>query len=69
VLGGETRVFKAQGSTGVRFTMSEPGAALLLDDERVVHETTPIQPLQPKGLGYRDTLVLTYRASGFQSKR
>ena len=37
---------------------------LLLDDERVIHETTPIQPVQ--GQGHRDTLVLTYRAGGFQ---
>jgi hypothetical protein len=69
VLGGETRVFKARGSTGVRFTMDEPGSALLLDDAHVVHETTPIQPLAPGALGYRDTLVLTYRAESFQSRR
>ena len=38
--------------------------ALLLDDERVIHESTPIQPSAPGG--HRDTLVLTYRAGGFQ---
>jgi len=69
VLGGETRVFKAQGSTGVRFTLAEPGAALLLDDAIVVHETTPIQAISNEAIGYRDTLVLTYRAEGFQSMR
>jgi len=62
--GGETRVFDAHGSSGVRFTMEEPWSALLLDDERVIHESTPIQPLAD--LGYRDTLVLTFRAKGFQ---
>ena len=67
VRGGETRVFEAQGSAGVRFTMSEPWTALLLDDARVVHETTPIQP-DGEG-GVRDTLVLTYRANGFQDPR
>jgi hypothetical protein len=65
VVGGETRVFDAQGSTGVRFTMSEPWSMLLLDDTRVVHETTPIQARGPGGR--RDTLVLTYRARGFQA--
>ncbi len=65
VKGGETRVFDAHGPQGLRFTMTEPGSCLLLDDERVVHETTPIQPLQP-GAGHRDTLVLTYRAKAFQ---
>jgi hypothetical protein len=64
VKGGETRVFEAHGSRGLRFTMSEPWSVLLLDDERVIHETTPIQPLAPGG--HRDTLVLTFRANGFQ---
>ncbi len=63
VRGGETRVFEAEGPAGLRFTMSEAGAALLLDDTRVIHETTPLQP--DVGAGYRDTLVLTFRADGF----
>lgn len=63
VRGGETRVFEANGPAGLRFTIREPGAALLLDDARVIHETTPLQP--DESAGYRDTLVLTYRADGF----
>ena len=39
---------------------------LLLDDARVIHETTPIQPLEPVARGWRDTLVLTFREHGFQ---
>jgi hypothetical protein len=66
VKGGETRVFEAAGPHGIRFTMSEPWTALLLDDERVVHETTPIQPLVEGEPGWRDTLVLTFRSGGFQ---
>ncbi|MDB5742551.1 MAG: hypothetical protein JWR68_866 [Polaromonas sp.] len=69
VKGGETRVFDAHGPDGVRFLMQEPLTALLLDDERVIHETTPIFPadsLDPQE-GQRDTLVLTYRAGGFQA--
>ncbi len=65
IKGAETRVFEADGPTGLRFTMTEPWTALLLDDARVVHESTPIQPLSAVG-GHRDTLVLTYRARGFQ---
>src|SRR6185437_4921315 len=42
---GETRVFEAEGPRGTRFTLREPWTALLLDDARVIHETTPIQPL------------------------
>lgn len=68
VRGGETRVFEAQGNAGVRFTMEEPWTALLLDDARVIHETTPIQPLaEADRNAVRDTLVLTFRADGFQS--
>jgi len=64
VKGGETRVFEADGPNGQRFTLQEPWSALLLDDLRVVHETTPIQPLAADGR--RDTLVLTFRAQDFQ---
>lgn len=66
VRGGETRVFEAQGTAGVRFTMTQPWTALLLDDASVIHETTPIQPLESEQ-GVRDTLVLTYRKHGFQA--
>ncbi len=67
VKGGETRVFDAEGPHGVRFTMREPWSVLLLDDARVIHESTPIQPEGEGGeVGRRDTLVLTYRAGGFQ---
>ncbi len=66
IKGGETRVFEAHGSTGIRFTMHEPWTALLLDDARVIHETTPILPEGTDGV--RDTLVLTFREHGFQEK-
>lgn len=66
IQGGETRVFEAAGPRGVRFTLEVPWTALLLDDTRVIHESTPIRPLDGAG-GHRDTLVLTYRAGGFQA--
>jgi len=68
VKGGETRVFEADGPTGLRFTMSERWTTLLLDDARVIHESTPIQPLDSAQAGHRDTLVLTLRAGGFQEQ-
>ena len=64
IKGGETRVFQADGPDGQRFTLAEPWSLLLLDDAKVIHESTPIQPLDR--YGHRDTLVLTYRAAGFQ---
>ncbi|MFL6662279.1 MAG: 2OG-Fe dioxygenase family protein [Rhizobacter sp.] len=67
VKGGETRVFDADGPSGIRFTMTAPWTTLMLDDERVIHETTPIQPADASVPGgHRDTLVLTLRAGGFQ---
>jgi hypothetical protein len=66
VKGAETRVFAAEGRQGERFTLSEPWSTLLLDDARVIHESTPIQPLDPAGGGYRDTLVITLRSGSFQ---
>jgi hypothetical protein len=67
VKGGETRVFEADGPDGQRFTLTEPWSLLLLDDARMIHESTPIQPLDE--YGHRDTLVLTYRAAGFQGDK
>lgn len=67
VKGGETRVFDAAGPNGQRFTLTEPWSVLLLDDARVIHETTPIQPLVAGAPGgHRDTLVVTLRANAFQ---
>ncbi len=66
VKGGETRVFEAGGRRGERFTMTEPWSLLLLDDARVIHESTPIQPITEDEGGWRDTLVVTCRAHSFQ---
>ena len=64
IKGGETRVFAADRPEGLRFTLTEPWSVLLLDDMRVIHESTPILPQALEGL--RDTLVVTVRAGSFQ---
>jgi hypothetical protein len=67
VKGGETRIFDAAGPGGQRFTLDQSWSLLILDDNRVLHETTPIQPLDrthPENT-WRDTLVLTYRQDQF----
>jgi hypothetical protein len=71
IIGGETRVFDAHGPQGLRFTLDQPWSVLLLADAQVIHESTPIQPARQATdgsalPGWRDTLVLTYRAGGFQ---
>lgn len=63
IKGGETRIFEAQSPAGQRFTLGEPWSVLLLDDARMIHETTPIQP--EGEFGFRDTLVLTARRDHF----
>lgn len=65
IKGGETRVFELNSPHGQRFTLSEPWSVLLLDDRRMIHESTPIQPISGTGHGHRDTLVVTLRAEGF----
>jgi hypothetical protein len=65
IKGGETRVFDLDGPRGQRFTLDEPWSVLLLHDPQMIHETTPIQPLDADELGWRDTLVITLRAGGF----
>lgn len=71
IKGGETRVFEAQGTRGERFTLTQPWSLILLDDERVIHESTPIQPVSPQheAGAWRDTLVVTCRGGDFQGAR
>ena len=66
--GGETRVFEADGPQGQRFTLAAPWSLLLMDDARMIHETTPIQPEQADVPGHRDTLVITWRRGDFQGE-
>ena len=63
VVGGETRVFQINNTLGRRFTLDHPWTLLMMDDRRVVHETSPIRPKSE--YGWRDTLVITLRSSGF----
>ena len=65
IKGGKTRIFEANGSRGERFTLNEPWTIIILDDSKVIHESTPIQPLTNKG--HRDTLVITLRKNYFQN--
>ncbi len=63
VAGGQTVVRSADGAPLLQTQLDAPWTALLMDDRRVNHETTPIVGVAP--IAHRDTLVLTYRAAGF----
>ena len=43
------------------FTLEQPMDAALLDDHRVFHGVTAVQPLDPSEPAHRDVLVLTFR--------
>lgn len=43
------------------FTLTAPLDAALVDDSRVFHGVTPIEPVDPTRPGFRDVLVVTFR--------
>jgi hypothetical protein len=63
IAGGESAVRALDGSLLAQTTLAAPFTALLMNDRRVMHETTPI--VGTAQAAHRDTLVLTYRAGGF----
>jgi hypothetical protein len=43
------------------FTLSDPFDSALVNDARVYHGVTPVEPLDPTSAAYRDVLVVTFR--------
>jgi len=63
ITGASTTIYDNAGAPLCVFTLTESWSAMLLDDTRVIHGTTPFRATgaEPE----RDTLVVTYRAGGF----
>ncbi len=61
VASGETRIADLQRRPLGSFTLSEPLEAALVDDDRVYHGVTPVEPVDPSRPAHRDVLVITYR--------
>jgi hypothetical protein len=61
--GAVTTICDNDGKLLAEFMLHEPFTAMLLDDKRVVHATTPFKASGPNP--ERDTLVVTYRSNGF----
>ncbi|GAA4893805.1 2OG-Fe dioxygenase family protein [Streptomyces coeruleoprunus] len=57
--GGRSAVYTPEGAEVLATTLSEPGALLLGDDRRTLHEVSPIRPLAPGETARRDVLVTT----------
>ena len=61
IASGVTSVHDLAGTPLGHFTLTAPFDAALVDDARVMHGVTPVEPLDPEQPGYRDVLVVTFR--------
>jgi hypothetical protein len=61
IASGTTTVHRLSGEELGAFTLTEPLDAALLDDSKVAHGVTPIEPVDPDLPAYRDVLVVTWR--------
>ncbi|MCQ8239982.1 2OG-Fe dioxygenase family protein [Rhizosaccharibacter radicis] len=58
---GDTAIQNPQGRMLGSFTLESPLDAALVDDARVAHGVTAVQPLRPGQPAFRDVLVVTFR--------
>lgn len=61
LVGGETLITDDAGAELARFTLREPLDTALIDDARVMHGVTPVQPADPGAPSCRDVLVITWK--------
>jgi len=62
--GGQTLVTDNAGRELARFTLDGLLDAAFMDDARVMHGVTPIEPTDPSQPSRRDVLVITWKALG-----
>jgi len=58
---GTTTVHDLDGGLLGSFTLMQPFDAALVDDRRVLHGVTPVEPLDASSPAFRDVLVVTFR--------
>jgi hypothetical protein len=58
---GTTTIHAADGKLLGSFTLTEAFDSALVDDARVFHGVTPVEPLDPARPAYRDVLVVTFK--------
>ncbi len=61
VRSGETSIHDLAGEKLGSFTLTDPLDSALVDDNRVFHGVTPVQPVEPSRPAFRDVLVVTFR--------
>lgn len=59
---GVTTIHAPDGTDLGSFTLEHPFEAALVDDHRVFHGVTAVEPIDPAMPAYRDVLVVTFRA-------
>jgi hypothetical protein len=63
IASGMTSIHALDGRPLGHFTLTHPFDAAVVDDSRVAHGVTPVEPLDPAQAAYRDVLVVTFRSS------
>lgn len=58
---GMTTIHALDGQRLGHFTLTDPFDAALVDDSRVAHGVTPVEPIDEDSGAYRDVLVVTFR--------
>jgi hypothetical protein len=58
---GTTTIHALDGRALGAFTLTAPCDAALVDDARVFHGVTPVEPVDPLQPAFRDVLVVTFR--------
>ncbi len=61
IASGTTTIHTPQGAPLGSFTLTCAFDAVLIDDHRVYHGVTPVQPIDTGEPAYRDVLVVTFR--------
>ncbi len=61
VVSGMTSIHDLARRNIGNFTLTRPLDAAFVDDSRVYHGVTPVEPLDPTRPAYRDVLVVTFR--------
>lgn len=61
VAGGTTTLADGSGACLAEHTFTDELEAAFVDDKRLYHGVSPVQPAHPGSRGYRDMLVITFR--------
>jgi hypothetical protein len=61
VKSGETTIYDLSKQPLGSFTLTRPLEAAIVDDSRVYHGVTPVEPIDPTRPAHRDVLVVTFR--------